>query len=90
VTAATLGVEEIATFREQVRIRPLVLDDALISDLSDRVYGATYHQAKQTLNLVPERVFGVDLVRSVERYLLEAAGFERLELGGFDAGERPV
>jgi hypothetical protein len=35
-------------------------------------------------------VFGVDLVRSVERYLLEAAGFERPELGGLEAGARPV
>ena len=76
VTAAALGVEEIATFREQVRIRPVPLDDALVSDLSERVYGATYHEAKQTLNLVPERVFGVDLVRFVERWLLEAAGRE--------------
>ena len=85
-----LGVEEIATFREQVRIRPVALDDALVSDLTERVYGATYHEAKQTLNLVPERVFGVDLVRSVERYLLEAAGFERPELGGLEAGVQPV
>jgi transcription-repair coupling factor (superfamily II helicase) len=90
VTAAALGVEEIATFREQVRIRPVALDDALVSDLSERVYRATYHEAKQTLNLVPERVFGVDLVRSVERYLLEAAGFERHELGGLEAGAQPV
>jgi hypothetical protein len=50
------------------------LDDALLSDLAERVYGATYHEAKQTLNLVPERVFGVDMVRYVERWLLEAAG----------------
>ena len=90
VTAAALGVEEIATFREQVRIRPVALDDALVSDLTERVYGATYHEAKQTLNLVPERVFGVDLVRSVERYLLEAAGFERPELGGLEAGAQPA
>ncbi len=76
VTAAALGVEEIATFREQVRIRPVALDDALVSDLTERVYGATYHEAKQTLNLVPERVFGVDMVRYVERWLLEAAGRE--------------
>jgi hypothetical protein len=52
------------------------LDDALLSDLTERVYGATYHEAKQTLNLVPERVFGVDMVRYVERWLLEAAGRE--------------
>ncbi len=90
VTAAAIGVEEIATFREQVRIRPVALSDALVSDLEVRVYGATYHAEKQTLNLVPERVFGVDLVRWVERYLLEAAGFERPELGGLEAGVQPV
>jgi transcription-repair coupling factor (superfamily II helicase) len=73
VTARALGVEEIATFREQVRIRPIVLDDALTSDLEERVYGATYHDAKQTLNLTPERVFGVDLVRWVEARLTDAA-----------------
>ncbi len=72
VTAQALGVEEIATFREQVRIRPIALDDALTSDLEERVYGATYHDAKQTLNLTPERVFGVDLVRWVEARLTDA------------------
>jgi transcription-repair coupling factor (superfamily II helicase) len=76
VTAAVLGVEEITTFREQIRIRPVGLDDALISDLEMRVYGATYHPEKQTLNLVLERLFGVDLVRSVERDMLGAAGVE--------------
>ncbi len=90
VTAAAIGVEEIATFREQVRIRPVALSDALVSDLEVRVFGATYHPAKQTLNLVPERVFGVDLVRWVERYLLESAGFERPELGGLEAGVQQV
>ena len=47
-----------------------------MSDLTERVYGATYHEAKQTLNLVPERVFGMDMVRHVERWLLEAVGTE--------------
>jgi hypothetical protein len=76
VSAAAIGVEEITTFHEQVRIRPVPLDDALLSDLTERVYGATYHEAKQTLNLVPERVFGMDMVRHVERWLLEAVGTE--------------
>ena len=74
VTAASLGVEEIATFREQVRIRPLALDDALLSDLGERVPRASYHDAKQTLNLVPERLFGVELVRWIQARLLDAAG----------------
>ena len=37
------------------------------------MYKATYHPETQTLNLVPERVFGKDLVAFVERWLLEAA-----------------
>jgi transcription-repair coupling factor (superfamily II helicase) len=74
VTAAALGVEEIATFRDQVRIRPVVLTDDLLADLDQRVPGATFHEAKQTLNLTPGRVFGVDLVRAVQARLREAAG----------------
>ena len=55
-------------------ITPVAIPDALLLDLTERVFGATYHAAKQTLNLAPERVFGTDLVRYVERWLLEAAG----------------
>ena len=39
VTAAALGVEEIATFRDQVRIRPVALTDDLVADLDQRVPG---------------------------------------------------
>ncbi|MGZ4155311.1 MAG: transcription-repair coupling factor, partial [Actinomycetota bacterium] len=74
VTAAELGIEEISTFRDQVRLRPVGLSEALRADLGERVPGATFHDAKQTLNLVPERVFGMDLVRWVEARLSEAAG----------------
>ena len=73
VTAAVLGVEEIGTFREQVRIRPVALTDDLLADLDQRVPGATFHEAKKTLNLTLGRVFGVDLVRAVQA-CLEAAG----------------
>ena len=52
------------------------------------MYGATYHEAKQTLNLVPERVFGVDMVRYVERWLLEAAGSEPAAVPADRAVER--
>jgi transcription-repair coupling factor (superfamily II helicase) len=74
ITCAGLDVEEVGTFRDQVRIRPVVLDETLLADLGERVPRATYHDAKQTLNLVPERVFGLDLVRWVEGRLLDAAG----------------
>jgi transcription-repair coupling factor (superfamily II helicase) len=73
VTARALGVEEVSTYRDQVRLTPVAIPDHLLVDLEDRVYGASYHPEKQTLNLVPERVFGTDLVRFVERWLLEAA-----------------
>jgi transcription-repair coupling factor (superfamily II helicase) len=77
ITAARLGIEEISTFREQVRLTPLEIPEALQLDLDERVYKASYHTAKRTLNLVPERVFGADLVRFVEEWLREAVGEPR-------------
>ena len=77
VTARALGVEEIATFREQIRLTPVAIPDHLLVDLGERVYNASYHEANRTLNLMPERVFGTDLVRFVERWLLEAATGDR-------------
>ena len=74
VSAAELGVEEITTFREQVRIRPVALPEELVVDLGERVPGATFHDAKKTLNLVPGRVFGLELVRWVEERLGDATG----------------
>jgi len=72
VTARALGVEEISTFRDQVRLKPVSIPDDLLVDLEERVYGASYAPESRTLNLVPERVFGADLVAFVERWLLEA------------------
>ena len=74
LTAARLGVEEVTTYRDQVRLTPVVMADAFVVDLSERISGATYHAAKGTLNLVPERIFGADLVRWVEARLREAVG----------------
>ncbi|MGZ8565525.1 MAG: TRCF domain-containing protein, partial [Actinomycetota bacterium] len=74
ITGRRLGVEEIATFRDQVRVTPVALPDALRLDLSERLPGATFHPAKGTLNLTLERVFGADLVRWVETRLREAVG----------------
>ena len=56
-----------------MRLKPVAIADALLADLEERVYGASYAPESQTLNLVPERVFGKDLVAFVERWLLEAA-----------------
>jgi transcription-repair coupling factor (superfamily II helicase) len=73
VTARALGVDDISTFRDQVRLRPVAIPDELVVDLEDRVFGASFAPESQTLNLVPERVFGTELVAFVERWLLEAA-----------------
>jgi transcription-repair coupling factor (superfamily II helicase) len=80
LTAARLGVEEVTTYRDQVRLTPVAIPDASLVDLPERIPGATYHATKRTLNLVPERIFGADLVRWVEARLREAVG-EPAELG---------
>ena len=74
VTCRRLGVDEVSTFRDQVRIRPVRIDDALLLDLGERVPGSTYHAAKQTLNLTPDRIAGADLPAWVEARLREAVG----------------
>jgi transcription-repair coupling factor (superfamily II helicase) len=74
LTAARLGVEEVTTYRDQVRLTPVAIPDASLVDLPERIPSATYHATKGTLNLVPERIFGADLVRWVEARLREAVG----------------
>ncbi|MDP9331260.1 MAG: transcription-repair coupling factor [Actinomycetota bacterium] len=76
-TCARLGVEEVTTYKEQVRLTPVAMPEDLLVDLGERVWKATYHAEKRTLNIVPERVFGVDLVRWVESWLREAVGEPR-------------
>jgi transcription-repair coupling factor (superfamily II helicase) len=80
LTAQRLGVEEIATYREQVRVRPVTLSDVVEIGLSAVIPGAAFVDATRTLNLKPERVFGVELVRWVESRLRQAVG-ERGEPG---------
>ena len=72
VTCARLGVEEISTYRQQVRIKPVELDEALEVDLADRVAGATFHAATATLNLEPGGVTGAELPAWVESALLRS------------------
>ncbi len=74
VTSRLLGVEEVSTYREQVRIRPVELPEALRLDLAERVPGATFHEAKRTLNLAPERIASTELPAWVEARLREAIG----------------
>jgi transcription-repair coupling factor (superfamily II helicase) len=74
LTARRYGVEEISTWRDQVRLSPVAITDVMRLDLSERVPGASFHEVKRTLNLSPDRVFGADLVRWVEQGLGAAVG----------------
>ena len=56
VTALRLGVAEITTFRNRVRIRPLPEEAGM--ELAAETDGASYHHATQTLNLEPPPGFG--------------------------------
>jgi transcription-repair coupling factor (superfamily II helicase) len=74
ITCARLGVEEISTYRQQVRLRPLALPEALRVDLGERVPGVEYLPTTSTLNLEVGRTPGAELPGTVERALLLAAG----------------
>ncbi|MGH2680585.1 MAG: transcription-repair coupling factor [Actinomycetota bacterium] len=80
VTCRGLGIEEVSTYRDQVRIRPVELSEAARLDLAGRVPGATYHAAKRTLNLTPDRIPSTDLPAWVGSRLHEALG-ELVSLG---------
>jgi transcription-repair coupling factor (superfamily II helicase) len=82
ITCARLSVGEVSTYRDEVRIKPLQLPEALAVDLSERVPEATYHATTATLNLRPERVASADLPGWVEERLLAA-----LEEEGRDGGQ---
>ncbi len=72
ITCARLGVEEVSTYRQQVRVKPLDLPEALEVDLAARVPGATYHRTTATLNLDLEPLPGAELPGYVERGLVRA------------------
>ncbi len=74
LTARRLGLQEVATYRDQVRCKPVELSDVVAIGLGAVLPGATYADATRTLNLVPDRVFGADLVRWVEERLRQAVG----------------
>jgi transcription-repair coupling factor (superfamily II helicase) len=74
ITAARLGVREVSTFRNEVRLTPVPISETLQLDLAERVPDSTFHAAKRTLNLAPERIFGADLVRWTEARLRAAVG----------------
>jgi transcription-repair coupling factor (superfamily II helicase) len=74
ITCARLGVAEVSTYRQQVRVRPLDLPEPLEADLRERVPGARYLRTTQTLNLDIGRVPGSELPSLVERGLVRAMG----------------
>ncbi len=74
LAALELGVREVTTYRDQVRAKPIELSDVVELGLGAVIPGATYAETTRTLNLVPERVYGVELVRWVEARLWQATG----------------
>jgi transcription-repair coupling factor (superfamily II helicase) len=72
VTATRLGVTEVGTFRQQVRLKPLVLPDRLQLDLTARVPEGAFHPVTKTLNLTPVVLGGPSLPGWVEERLLAA------------------
>jgi transcription-repair coupling factor (superfamily II helicase) len=61
------GVDEVTTFRKQVRLKPV--EPALGYEVAARVEEASYFEPTKTLNLDPPTMGGEDLARWVERSL---------------------
>ena len=74
VTRRRLGVEESLHVSRASAHPPVEIPEALRLDLGERVPGATFHEAKRTLNLAPERVASTELPGWVEARLREAIG----------------
>ncbi|MFN2545497.1 MAG: TRCF domain-containing protein, partial [Actinomycetota bacterium] len=73
VACQRLGIAEVGTFRDQVRLRPVDVPDRLALDLGERVPGAAYHRTTRTLNLSwDQQLPGRELPGWVENTLLEA------------------
>jgi transcription-repair coupling factor (superfamily II helicase) len=68
LAALALGVQEITTFRNQIRIKPI--DEALGLEIAAATGEASYHGATKTLNLErPTTMTGEDLARGIEETL---------------------
>ncbi len=65
LTSLSIGIQEISTFRNQIRIKPIEESRGL--ELAAVVGGASYHSATKTLNLgLPPTMGGEDLARWIE------------------------
>jgi len=76
LTCARLGIEEVSTYRQQVRVKPLDLPEALEVGLATRVPAATYRRTTATLNMNLERIAGSEVPGWVERALVRATADE--------------
>jgi transcription-repair coupling factor (superfamily II helicase) len=76
VTCERLGVMEVSTYKDQVRVKPVDLPSSLELELPQRVAKASYHRATRTLNLTPDRIAGTELPAWVEQQLMRATGAE--------------
>ena len=75
ITCQRLGVDEVSTFRDEIRVRPVALEDSLEVVLKVRVPEATYHRTTQTLNVtIDQSMGGARLPGWVEQALVEATG----------------
>jgi transcription-repair coupling factor (superfamily II helicase) len=72
ITCDRLGIEEVGTYKKELRVKPLALESSLEVDLAERVPGSTYHGTTQTLNLAPDRIPGTELPGWVEAALVAA------------------
>jgi transcription-repair coupling factor (superfamily II helicase) len=80
IACQLLGLDEVSTFRDQVRLRPLELPEALEVDLSQRVADAAFHRTTKTLNLRTDpAVPGKDLAAWVRERLLRATTEARVD-----------
>jgi transcription-repair coupling factor (superfamily II helicase) len=84
LTCARLGVEEVSTFRKQVRVRPA--DESWAYEVAGGVQTATYKPATRTLNLdPPPNAGGEALARWLEEALRVGSEIEG-EAAGVEAG----
>ena len=77
ITCERLGVSEVSTYRQQVRVKGVDLPPSLEQELERRIPEATYHATTRTMNLTPDRVANADLPGWVEERLLLATGSTR-------------
>src|SRR6266511_1907867 len=81
ITARGSGIEEILTFRNQVRIRPV--EEAMGLETSTAMQEASYHAATRTMNLLQLAVMGGEaLTQWVEDVLRRTAALEPTAAAG--------